>query len=204
MLREMANYIYGAFLRIRTLESVLLFYQRHSLLRRFTRSTTGRMTCECRKGYLEMKLIPRWHFFLSALCCTFLAVSFFVAGGGITYAAPRSSSVSTKASIPADSFVGVERDYNCQGNTEVVLWSSGNPVCFILVPDYSSGYANINVYDVTTIHTGAYNLTFDWTDCNGHSHNSAKPSEYVVTAANSPGGFGGCNYIQDVTFIDLY
>jgi hypothetical protein len=147
-----------------------------------------------------MKRILCWHFFLSALCCTFLAVSFF-AGGGIASAASRSFSIPAQANVPADQFVNVYRDLSCQDG-DVKLNNTGF-VCFALKNSTppSEGYAYINVYDVYLIETGNYNLSFSWTDCHGFTHNSVKPPH--TNLATNSGGFGGCNYMQDVWYIDL-
>jgi len=132
---------------------------------------------------------------LPAIMCTLLAVgSFTTAGAAHAATLQRHVSVSPasyRTSCGTDDPVTIYTDYNPDTGLSDI-------VCF-------GGYGsqNVNLYNVQALYTGYYILYFNWHDCNGNVHYSAKAPHTWVTAANSPGLYAGFYVMCDITYIDL-
>ena len=74
--------------------------------------------------------------------------------------------------------------------------------CFLVSNNGTTAATFVNLYDVTALETGKYDVYFTWTDCHGYAHQTYKPAYSFLVNANG-GGFGGCDTITDITSLQL-
>lgn len=76
--------------------------------------------------------------------------------------------------------------------------------CFWPSVSGTTAFAFVNLYNVTSLQTGPYDLYFTWTDCNGGTHESDKGAYTFLAAGNAASdAFGGCDSIADITFLEI-
>lgn len=139
-----------------------------------------------KKQLLRLLLMP-------ALLCAIVGIG-FLSTGGLAYAASVKGA-QTQVVQPA-----YNPGKNCTyGDAEVDNYFTDGYKCFTAAGQYTGK----DYDDIYILNTGFFAISWTWTDCNGNVHTSAKASFTIVTAANSPGGFAGYNYMCTISTLKL-
>lgn len=139
-----------------------------------------------------MKQHPLRFLLIPVLLCALFGAAFLSTSGTAHAASVQSHTVTTPLITRVTcNFAG--------GEASISTDYGQDTDCFL-----GTGGENVTLYNVYSLYSGGYTLSFSWIGCDGSAHSSKISAYYTtLTAQDAPNGFAGCTYISRITYISL-